>query len=131
MSEPNHVQKMIYRLESSLSSSSSADTKKERKQSIKKPLHDDRSDGSNSLTSSPPVKRVAIGDYNEKNLTNGTNINHEENFSFRQNGLHSEISVRNNDTKFELNRDEITNGTRCTASGTTVSFFFLITVYSK
>jgi hypothetical protein len=118
---------MIYRLESSLSSSSSTtDTKKERKQSIKQPMHDDRSDGSNSLTSSPPVKRVAKEDDKEKNLTNGTNINHGENFILRQNGSHNEISFRNNDNKFERNREEITNGTRRTTSGTTVSFFFFL-----
>jgi len=124
LSEPSHVRKIIDRLESS--SSSSSDRKQEKKISIKKSLHDDHSDGSTSLTSSPPVKRVARRNYNEKNLINGTSTNHEEDFNSRQNGLHDEISFRNksNEIKFELNREEIINGPQRTTSGTTVSLCF-------
>jgi hypothetical protein len=128
VSEPSHVQKIIDRLESI--SSQSSDNKKEKKISIKqKSLHDDHSDGSTSLTSSPPVKRIARRDYNDKNLTNGNSKIHEESFVIHQNGSHTEISVQNNEKsneiKFELNREEIINGVgRRTTSGTTVSFSF-------
>ncbi len=109
VSEGNHVRKLIDRLECS---SSSSDTKKDKKISMKKTLHEDHSDGSTSLTSSPPVKRVARSDYNEKKLFNGS---------------HDAVSFRNNSSneiKFELNREELNRKTRRTASGTSVSFYF-------
>jgi hypothetical protein len=116
-SEASHVRKMIDRLEST--STSSSDMKKEKKMTIKKSLHDDHSDGSTSITSSPPVKRVARRDHNEKNFINGNGILHSH-----ENGLSDDVSLRKNTSnqiKVEVNRDEIRNGCRRTASGTTVS----------
>jgi hypothetical protein len=117
VSEPSHVRKMIDRLESS--STSSSDVKKT---AIKKSLHDDHSDGSTSITSSPPVKRVARRDQNEKSFLNGNGSLHSH-----QNGSANDVVLRKNtssEIKVEVNRDDIRNTGRRTASGTTVSIRF-------
>ncbi len=114
VSEASHVRKMIDRLESS--STSSSDMKKDKKMTIKKSLHDDHSDGSTSITSSPPVKRVARQDYNEKYFINGNGS-----LNSHQNGL---VDDRKSTLKVEVNRDDIRNTGRRTTSGTTVSIRF-------
>ena len=126
VSEPSHVRKLIDRLESS-SNSSTSEKKNERKISIKKSLHDDQSDGSTSFTSSPPAKRILRRDSNhEKPL-----VNRNESLIIDQTQLHVEQSPSKNtssELKFELNREEIMNKSRRTASGTSVSFSFIGTI---
>lgn len=103
---------MIGRLNSISSSSSSSEMKKNRKISMKKPIHDDQSDGSTSVTtSSPPVKRISRRNSQEKNKIN-------ENLTFHQNHIHHDIIKEN---KFDHNRQDISTGIKRTASGTTVS----------
>jgi len=119
---------MIDRLETSTSSSSNP--KAGRKISIKKSLHDDHSDGSISLTSSPPGKRIARRDYEEKSLINGTaSKNHDELFSLHKNDSHDEVFLKNNSSsngiKLEYDKNEIASSCRRTASGTNVSLVFL------
>ncbi|CAF0885596.1 unnamed protein product [Rotaria sordida] len=125
-SEPNRVRLLIDRLESS-STSSSSNIKTGKKIPIKKSLHDEHSDGSTSLTSSPPVKRFARRDYNEKNLINENNHNNEENFVFIQDDTHDEIffSTNNNknmsnEIKFEIDREDTANEDRRTISVTSM-----------
>jgi len=90
--EQRRVREMIDRLESS-----SGNTKETKSFSTKKSLHDDHSDGSITVTSSPSFKR----------------------YTYRHRSPHDNIVFRDNNsngTRFELNRDEVR-----TASGTTVS----------
>ncbi|CAF4621534.1 unnamed protein product, partial [Rotaria socialis] len=128
-SEPSRVRQMIDRLESS--SSSSINTKAEKKASIKKSLHDENSDGSTYFTSSPPYKRFAPRNYHERNILNGHSNTNGENFGFTQSDSNDEVFFQNNkstsekpkETKFELKREEIKNESRRKISGTTVSHF--------
>ena len=112
VSEASRVRKMIDRLESSSTSSSSDlnKTKKTMTTTVKKSIHDDHSDGSTSWTTSPPVKRLARSDFKEKHLINGnTSVN------TRANGGTADVRV-------EVKRDDnVRNTSRRTASGTTVS----------
>ncbi|CAF2103321.1 unnamed protein product [Rotaria magnacalcarata] len=123
-SEPSRVRQMIDRLESS--SSSSINTKAEKKVSIKKSLHDENSEGSTSFTSSPPYKRFAPRNYHERNILNGHSNTNGENFGFTQSDSNDEVFFQNNkstsekpkETKFELKREEIKNESRRKISGT-------------
>lgn len=102
VSEASRVRKMIDRLESSSTSSSSDlnKTKKTMTTTVKKSIHDDHSDGSTSWTASPPVKRLARSDFKEKHLINGnTSVN----------------------TRTNGGTADVRNTSRRTASGTTVS----------
>jgi hypothetical protein len=101
---------MIDRLESSSSNSQPT-----RKILTKKSFHDDHSDGGGSIqiTSSPSFNRVIRRENHDHSLTNGNTGS----FIFRHKSPHGD-SV----TRFELNRNEIVNGERRTASGTTVSY---------
>jgi len=105
---------MIDRLEST-----SSNTKATKKVSTKKSVHDDHSDG--SLRS---INRVVRRDnHHDNNITNGNTGG----FAYRHKSPHQEIYIRDNHsnvTRFELDRDEILNGGRRTASGTTVSYLF-------
>lgn len=131
-SEPSRVRQMIDRLESS--SSSSVNTKAEKKNSIKKSLHDENSDASTSFTSSPPYKRFAPRiTYHEQNLLNEHRNTNVENFGFTPSDSNDEVFFQNNmstmekpkETKFELKREEIKNEVRRKISGTNVSHLFL------
>ena len=94
-SESSHVRKLIDRLESSSTVSPSSDAKKDKKLTTRKSIHDEQSDLSNSLTSSPPTKRVARRDSTEEKKTN------------------------------DQQTKEVLNATHRTASGTTVCFHCL------
>jgi hypothetical protein len=94
-SEQNRVRRIVEHLESSTPSS----TKTSGKVSTKKFLHDDHSDGSSSLTSSPPVKRLARRDSNDTKQYDQTS----------------------NPYSFELNAIDVTNGCQRTIVDTTVS----------
>lgn len=125
---------MINRLESS-SSSPSTNGKTTKKNSFKKSLHDENSDGSTSLTSSPPFKRFARRiNNNEKSSLNGHNTSTDENFGFTQSDSNDEVFFQNKnrhvndkpkETKFELKREENRTDSRRKISGTNVSFIFL------
>lgn len=99
---------MIDRLESS-----SSNTKSTKKFSTKKSFHDDQSDSSLNLTSTPTVNQVTIRNNYDQHTTNGNNGS----FVFRHKSPHGDV------TRFELDRDEIMNGGRRTTSGTTVCYF--------
>ena len=116
-SEPSRVRQLINHLESSSPSTSKSTTTTARV-SIKKPLHEDHSDGSASLTSSPPVKRVARREQNLPSSNNGAEISNGESFIFHRDQPSNETLHRSH---FELKRDESVARTQRTASGTTVS----------
>ena len=124
-SEQRRVRQMIDRLESS---SSPATNRKVTKQfSMKKSFHDEPADGAISFSSSPPFKRVSGRENQENNLTDRT-------FTYRHKSPHDEVVFRDNNsniTRFELNRDEIINGERRTASGTTVNYFSISSQSSR
>jgi hypothetical protein len=102
---------MIDRLESS---SSSSNTKTTKQFSRKKSFHEDHSE---DLTSSPSINRITRRENHDYNSTNGTNGS----FVFRSQSPHE--NKNSNITRFELDRNEIMNGGRRTASGTTVSYY--------
>lgn len=104
-SESSHVRKLIDRLESS-STISTSDTKKEKKSTPKKSIHDEQYDLSSSLTSSPPNKRVARRDSNEQIASNE-----------RQK---SPVQERTRDSIEKSPSKEVPNGIHRTASGTTI-----------
>lgn len=114
--EQHRVREMIDRLEST-----SSNSKGTRKILAKKSFHEDYSDGSTSFSTSPPMKRTLRREKHESNITNGSNGS----FVFQRRSPHDEIYFRDNNssniTRFELDRDEIINNSRRTASGTTVS----------
>jgi len=113
-SEKHRVRQMIDRLESS---SSSSNTKTTKQFSRKKSFHEDHSEGLTNLTSSPSINRITRRENHDYNLTNGTNGS----FVFRPRSPHGDKN--SNVTRFELDRNEILNGGRRTASGTTVSYY--------
>lgn len=115
-SEPSRVRQLINNLESS-SPSASKPTATARV-SIKKPLHEDHSDGSTSVTSSPPVKRVARREQTLTSSTTGAEISNGQSFIFHRDQPANETLHRSH---FELKRDEPIIRTQRTASGTTVS----------
>jgi hypothetical protein len=111
------VRQMVDRLESSTTSSPTI--KSTKKFSTKKSFHDDHSDGSITISSSPPFKRIPRRENQEKNLI-------DETFNYRHKSPHDEVffqDKKSNVTRFSLNRDEIINGERRTTSGATVSCF--------
>ena len=123
-SDHSRVRQMIVRLESSASSPSNA--KVERKISIKKPLHEDQSDTAPSLSSSPPIKRVARREHHEKKLINSNGVNRGDD------GIVYQINESNDDVffdnrglstgiKFEFTKEDMANSCQRTASGATVS----------
>jgi hypothetical protein len=121
-SEQSHVQKIINRFETP------STTKTGKQLSRGKSLRDDHSDGSGSITSSPPVKRVARRGDNDTNLINENGSNHRNGFVVQPQPKEPRNEVffgnnknMSNGTKFELNKEEILNTGRRTASGTTVS----------
>ncbi|UJR27996.1 hypothetical protein I4U23_009254 [Adineta vaga] len=121
-SDQSRVRQMIVRLESSTSSPSS---KVERKVSIKKPLHDDHSDGSPSLTSSPPIKRIARREYNEKLLINSNETSrNEDGFVYQINESNDDVFLDNhsisNGIKFEFTKEDMAKSCQRTASGATM-----------
>ncbi|CAF0899795.1 unnamed protein product [Adineta ricciae] len=122
-SDHSRVRQMIVRLESSASSPSNA--KVERKVSIKKPLHEDQSDTAPSLSSSPPIKRVARREHHEKKLINSNGVNRSDD------GMVYQINESNDDVffdnhglstgiKFEFTKEDIANSCQRTASGATM-----------
>ena len=113
-SEPSRVRQLINHLESASPSASKSPATA--RVSIKKPLHEEHSDGSNSVTSSPPVKRLARRDQTSPN--NDARMSHEESFIFHHDQPISDTLHRSH---FELKRDELGHRTQRSASGTTGS----------
>ncbi|UJR21423.1 hypothetical protein I4U23_024510 [Adineta vaga] len=115
-SSEHRVRQLIDRLESS--SSSTSNTKATRRVVTKKSCHDDQSDGSISITSSPPNKRVT----RRENYESGITSNNDGGYVFRHRSPREDVYFRDDNskiTRFELNRDEIMNGGQRSAVGTT------------
>ncbi|CAF0923296.1 unnamed protein product [Adineta steineri] len=115
ISEQHRVRQMIDRLESS---TTSLNTKGTRKISTKKSFHDEHSDGSASITSSPSIKRATRRENHENSIIN----NNTGAFVFHQSTPPDDTYFRDNNskvTRFELNREEIMNGGQRIASGAT------------
>jgi hypothetical protein len=110
---------MIDRLESS-----SSDKRTTKSLSTRKLFHEDQSDSGASVpSSSPATKRIARRETHHITPTSHETI--KGNFDFRHKSPHEEIVVHrqhpsNSTPRFELDREEILNGGRRTASGTTV-----------
>jgi hypothetical protein len=131
-SDQSRVRNIINRYETSTSTSG---VKSERKPSIKKPLRDENSDGSTSVASSPPVKRFARIDDNEKNPINGNSSNKKESFTLHQNGsreddLFGKKKKMSNGIKFEVDNKEIKRTGQRIPSGTTVSVILKVKSFS-
>ncbi|CAF1425246.1 unnamed protein product [Adineta steineri] len=131
-SEQSHVRQMIVRLESSATSpNTNTSTKIEKKISSKKPLHDEHSDGSPGITISPPIKRIAKREFNEKNAINGINHNstthNKDGYVYQLTDTHDDVFVQNKSTsngmKFEFDKEELTIGCKRTTSGATMDEF--------
>ena len=117
LSAEHRVRQMVDRLESS---SSTTNAKTTRRVTTRKSGQDDQSDGSISITTSPPNKRVT----RRENFESGVTSNNNGGYIFRYRSPNDDVYFRDenaNVTRFELNRDEILNGGQRSAIGTTVS----------
>ena len=116
--EQRRVRQMIDRLESTTTPTSHSPSF--RKTSVKKSWHDDHSNGTTDFSS--PARIIPVtrrDDYSTSSVTTGNTGG----FVFRHKSPQGDVYIRDNQgngTRFELNRDEIINGERRIASGTTV-----------
>lgn len=120
-SEQRRVRQMIDRLESS----SSGNTKVTQKVSTRKSFDDDHTNDSTGFVPSPPSKRVTQRETEEYCITtNGS----DGGFVIRHKSPHNEVFIEDgnsNVTRFDIDRNEILNTEKRTASGTNVSIEIL------
>jgi hypothetical protein len=123
-SDQSRVRQMIVRLESSVASPA---TKTDKKVPMKKPLHEDHSDGTPSSTSSPPIKRVARREYAGTNLVNTTDTSKtEDGVVYQLHDLSDDVFFDTQHSsssaiKFDFSKEDMARNCQRTASGATVS----------
>ncbi|CAF2412476.1 unnamed protein product [Rotaria sp. Silwood2] len=114
-SEQRRVRQMVDRLESS--STSSANPRVEKTLPTTKSYHEEYSNTSRNVTSSPNVKRITRRENQEYSVRNGSNGS----FGFRQRSPREDIHIRDNNSnmrRYEIGRNEPMNSGRHTTSGT-------------